>query len=139
MKYLVGVVIAVIFVFVDAADISGEFGSSFCKWKIIDPEKDVPPKVASFVASHLTESFKADNGVRLVKIRSARSQNVDGKHYDLEVLLEFTNCLASACYDDIYDSTICPTKGIAVCFVKVYYQPWTFTMKIYEERCMGSG
>jgi len=131
MKSFVMIVVAVMWLIVDAADITDDIFSSQCKWNDIDAGKDVPSEVVSFGFQGLIGSLGGSFGLRMISISDAKSQNVNGKIYQFDIHYEYTTCLSSVCYDDINDSTICPNviKTSSKCTVMVFYQPWTYTLR----------
>jgi len=134
MKSVVFVVVAVMVLGVRGLDVPD---TSTCQWQTIDPDKDVPPEVGTFASESLIASFRADYGVRLARINSAKVQNVNGKNYDLEILFEFTSCSSSRCYDDIHDFTLCPKTYGAQCNIKVFHQFWSYTLKVLSYSCVA--
>jgi len=112
----------------DDVEFPNLFQYAQCQWKNIDPEKDVPLEVVEFAADTLIADFESADAVRLVKIMSAQSMNMKGKVYDLELLFEVTDCPSSSCYDDIYNSTVCAAKNMHRRYVKIFHQPWTYTL-----------
>jgi len=134
MKSLVLILVSLVILVVNAAD-----EPSTCQWRTIDPVKDVPPEVAAYASENLITSFapSPDSGVRVSKINKAKVQTANGKNYDLEIIFEFTSCSASRCYDDINDPSLCATKSSTTCTIKVYHQPWSYTLSVIESECVA--
>jgi len=121
---------------VDARSISrrNEDVTKLGGWRNIDKDS-VPEDVVSHARDQMIETLTHDTAIRFVEITSAKSQNVAGKNYKLDLVFHDTECSSSASIDDVNDETVCPTTEFITCTV-VVHKSYDDTLTLREMQCI---
>jgi len=89
-------------------------------WKDVDLA-DVPNEVTEFGLRTARAGVGGrKHAVRLIGVKSAKTETAAGKGYRLEIKTETTNCTAATSPAEIKDSETCPTIYSSACTVQVF-------------------